>query len=62
MRVKSVSCDDIFPYKIVDFQLPQQMTMLNLGRPTTAPPSANGFTDLSKPTQTGQTLSPNLWQ
>jgi len=42
--------------------LPQQMNMLNLGRPTTAPASANGFTDLTKPSQTGQTLSPNLWQ
>ncbi|XP_025408713.1 stromal membrane-associated protein 1 isoform X2 [Sipha flava] len=43
-------------------RLPHQMTMLNLGRPTTAPASANGFTDLSKPSQNGQTLSPNLWQ
>jgi len=36
--------------------------MLNLGRPTTAPASANGFTDLTKSSQAGQTLSPNLWQ
>lgn len=43
--------------------LPQQMTMLNMGRPTTAPTgSSNGFTELVKPTQTGRTLSPNLWQ
>lgn len=42
--------------------LPQQMTMLNLGRPTTAPASSNGFTDLTKPSQAGQTLSQNLWQ
>lgn len=62
MCVNILSCYNIFSYKTVDFQLPQQMTVLNLGRPTTAPPSANGFTDLSKPTQTGQTLSPNLWQ
>lgn len=43
-------------------QLPQQMTVLNLGRPTTTPASANGFTDLTKPPQAGQTLSQNLWQ
>jgi len=64
--------------------------MLNLGHPTTAPSTVNGFTDLSngftdlsngftdlshgftdfsngftdlaKQSQTGQTLSPNLWQ
>jgi len=50
--------------------------MLNLGHPTTAPSTANsftdlsngftdlsnGFTDLAKQSQTGQTLSPNLWQ
>ncbi|CAI6361792.1 unnamed protein product [Macrosiphum euphorbiae] len=70
--------------------LPQQMAMLNLGHPTTAPSTVNGFTDLSngftdlsngftdlshgftdfsngftdlaKQSQTGQTLSPNLWQ
>ncbi|XP_027841318.1 stromal membrane-associated protein 1 isoform X2 [Aphis gossypii] len=56
--------------------LPQQMTMLNLGHPKTVPSTVNGFTDLSngftdlsngftdlaKPSQAGQTLSPNLWQ
>jgi len=52
------------------------MTMLNLGHPKTVPSTVNGFTDLSngftdlsngftdlaKPSQAGQTLSPNLWQ
>lgn len=56
--------------------LPQQMTMLNLGHPKTVSSTVNGFTDLSngftdlsngftdlaKPSQAGQTLSPNLWQ
>ncbi|XP_025200096.1 stromal membrane-associated protein 1 [Melanaphis sacchari] len=56
--------------------LPQQMTMLNLGHPKTVTSTvngftdfsneftdlSNGFTDLAKPSQTGQTLSPNLWQ
>ncbi|XP_050433748.1 stromal membrane-associated protein 1 [Adelges cooleyi] len=42
--------------------LPQQMNLMNLGRPATVPANTNGFTDLNSQPQKGHTLSPNLWQ